>query len=94
MKIRVQVDRQCGPIIGSRLDFDYVIPEPTLEELRRPAVPSVGEYPTYESYREASQKYEHCLDKRSAFITELAGILARSIRKGLDQALDSTDPAV
>ncbi len=81
MKVRVSVDRQSGPVIGSRLDYDCVIPEPAVEEIR---IPNFGPTPTPGERQEIAR----CTRRRELFVQELAAIFARSVTKGLDEALD------
>lgn len=81
MKIRVSVDRQSGPIIGSRIDFDHQVSEPDVDELR---LPTIGPKDPPTVYIE----YERVIRRREAFVNQLAATLARSIAKGLEVSLD------
>lgn len=81
MKIRVSVDRQSGPIIGSRLDFDHQVDEPEVDELRLPRLAP-------DASPQDCAEYQKACDRRNRFIDQLSATIARSIAKGLEVSLD------
>lgn len=79
MKIIVAMDRQSGPIIGSRLQYDHIIAEPEVEELK---------YQPNAAGEITEEERERVHVHRARLVDAIAGNIARSLTSGLYRVLD------
>lgn len=80
MKIVVYMDRQSGPIIGSRLAYEHMISEPEVDELKYRQDPQTG------AFLEGEHERVHV--HRAALVNAIAGNIARALTSGLYKVLD------
>lgn len=79
MKIVVYMDRQSGPVIGSRLVYEYAIAEPEVDELKYRQGPDGA-------FLEGEHERVHA--HRAALVEAVAGNIARALTSGLYKVLD------